>query len=81
MTIFLACDRFDMRTQVASLTLPTLIICGVADKMTPVKLSEALHQAIGGSQLHLVAEAGHMVMVEQPAAVTGLIYKFVTIDD
>jgi len=78
---FLACDHFDVRAQVASLTLPTLIICGVADTMTPIKLSEALHQAIGGSQLHPVAEAGHMVMVEQPAAVTGLIDKFVTTGD
>ncbi|MEZ4731634.1 MAG: alpha/beta hydrolase [Caldilineaceae bacterium] len=78
---FLACDHFDVRVQVASLTLPTLIICGVADTMTPIKVSETLHQAIGGSQLHRVAAAGHMVMIEQPAAVTGLVDEFLTIDD
>lgn len=73
---FAACDAFDVRSQVSSLTLPTLIICGIADKMTPVKVSEALHQAIVGSQLHLVQDAGHMVMIEQPVVVTALIREF-----
>jgi len=75
---FAACDAFDVRSAVASLTLPTLIICGTADGMTPVKLSETLHQAIAGSQLHLIEGAGHMAMIEQPAAVTGVIGEFVT---
>ncbi len=74
---FVACNAFDVRTQVTSLTLPTLIICGVADKMTPVAGSEALHQGIVGSQLQLVAEAGHMVMVEQPAVLTASLQAFI----
>lgn len=73
---FLACNGFDLRTQVASLRLPTLIICGVADKMTPIALSEGLQQAIVGSALHPIAQAGHMVMLEQPAAVTDLFGAF-----
>lgn len=73
---FAACDAFDIRCQVSALTLPTLIICGVADKMTPVKLSAALHHAIPGSQLYLVENAGHMVMIEQPAVVTALVREF-----
>lgn len=73
---FAACDAFDVRSQLSSLALPTLIICGVADKMTPIKVSEALHQAIPNSQLHLVEEAGHMVMLEQPAVVTALFREF-----
>jgi len=78
---FVACNAFDVRTQVTSLALPTLIICGVADKMTPVVWSEALHQAMVGSQLQLVEEAGHMVMVEQPAAVTAAFQVFMTINN
>lgn len=77
---FVACDAFDVRNQVSSLTLPTLIICGVADKMTPVKVSDALHQAIPGSQLHLVEDAGHMVMLEQSAVVTALFREFLADD-
>lgn len=77
---FGACDAFDVRSQVSSLTLPTLIICGVADKMTPIKVSEALHQAIPHSQLHRVEDAGHMVMLEQPAVVTALFREFLADD-
>lgn len=73
---FVACDSFDLRSQVSSLTHPTLIICGVADKMTPMKVSEALQQAIPHSQLQRVEDAGHMVMVEQPAVVTALFREF-----
>ncbi len=78
---FWACNAFDLRAQVTSLTLPTLIICGVADKMTPVSFSEVLHQTMAGSQLHLVEKAGHMVMLEQPAVVTALFQAFMTGDE
>ena len=37
--------------------------------MTPVKFSQFLHEQIAGSQLVVVPGAGHMVMLEQPAAV------------
>jgi pimeloyl-ACP methyl ester carboxylesterase len=75
---FAACDAFDLRSAVSTITLPTLITCGTADLMTPVKLSETLHHSIAGSQLHLIEGAGHMAMIEQPAVVTGVIGAFVT---
>ena len=53
------------------IALPTLILCGDADRMTPVKFSQYLHEQIAGSQLVVVPGAGHMVMLEQPAAVAG----------
>ncbi|MCE7989951.1 MAG: alpha/beta hydrolase [Caldilinea sp. CFX5] len=73
---FAACDAFDVRGAVASLTLPTLIICGTVDLMTPIKLSETLHQAIAGSQLHRIEGAGHMAMIEQPVVVTEVINRW-----
>lgn len=75
---FAACDTFDVRSGLSTLTLPTLIICGTADIMTPVKLSETLHQSIPGSHLHLIEGAGHMALIEQTAVVTGMIGQFVT---
>ena len=66
---FAACDAFDRRADVSRITLPTLILCGDADRMTPVKFSQYLHEQIAGSQLIVVPGAGHMVMLEQPAAV------------
>lgn len=75
---FLACDAFDRRADVSRITVPTLILCGDADRMTPVKYSQFLHEQIAGSQLVVVSGAGHMVMLEQPAAVAGAVATFLT---
>lgn len=61
-----ACDRFDLMEQVKAVTLPTLVICGTDDLMTPPKYAEYLHQQIKGSRLALIPAAGHMVMLERP---------------
>jgi len=73
---FAACDAFDRRGQLAQVQLPTLIICGTADKMTPVKFSQSLHDELPNSELHLIDNAGHMVMLERPDAVAGLMQDF-----
>jgi pimeloyl-ACP methyl ester carboxylesterase len=74
---FLACNVFDVVGQLENIILPTLIICGAEDKMTPVKFSELLHARIVNSQLHIVDHTGHMVMLEQPDFVAELLKKFI----
>jgi pimeloyl-ACP methyl ester carboxylesterase len=73
---FAACDAFDRREDVSRIAAPALILCGADDRMTPVKFSQALRQAIACSQLVVVPAAGHMVMLEQPAAVAAAIAGF-----
>ena len=75
---FVACDAFDRRADVRRIALPTLILCGDADRMTPVKFSQYLHEQIAGSQLVVVPGAGHMVMLEQPATVAEAVARFLT---
>lgn len=74
---FLACDEFDVMERVSSIRVPTLLICGSQDRMTPPSRSEYLHEQIKGSQLHIVEEAGHMVVIEKPDEVVGLLTEFV----
>jgi pimeloyl-ACP methyl ester carboxylesterase len=73
---FAACNAFDRRADVVGITLPTLILCGDADRMTPVKFSQYLHGQIAGSRMFVMPGAGHMVMWEQPAAVAGAMTHF-----
>ena len=75
---FLACDAFDRRVDVNCIALPTLILCSDADRMTPARFSQYLHEQIAGSQLVVVSGAGHMVMLEQPAAVAEAVAYFLT---
>jgi pimeloyl-ACP methyl ester carboxylesterase len=74
---FLACDRFDVRNEVTSIDLPTLILCGDEDELTPVKYSEDLHARIKGSSLEIIPGSGHMVMMESPNALNGMIRAFI----
>ena len=61
-----ACNIFDIMARIPEITLPTLIICGEDDRLTPPKYSEYLHQHISGSTLRILPDAGHYVMREQP---------------
>jgi pimeloyl-ACP methyl ester carboxylesterase len=74
---YLACDRFDMMKEIARIDLPTLILCGDDDQLTPVKYSQFLHNGIKGSKLEILANAGHMVMMETPQAFNEKIKEFI----
>jgi pimeloyl-ACP methyl ester carboxylesterase len=74
---FLACNEFDVTNQLEKIDVPTLIICGAEDKMTPLKYSELLRDGIANSHLHVVDNAGHMVMAEQPDVVADLLKQFI----
>jgi pimeloyl-ACP methyl ester carboxylesterase len=73
----LACDRFDITDHISSIGIPTFIICGVDDKMTPPALSHYLRDNIPGSQMSLIDKAGHMVMLENEKAFNELLKTFV----
>jgi pimeloyl-ACP methyl ester carboxylesterase len=63
-----ACDAFDVAARLGEIHLPTLIVVGRSDHMTPLQLSEALRAGIAGARLEIIETAGHMVMLEQPQA-------------
>jgi pimeloyl-ACP methyl ester carboxylesterase len=71
-----ASDGFDVTAELGRLERPALILCGAEDRLTPVKFSRYLHEHIRGSTLTIVADAGHMVMLEQPRATNAAIRAF-----
>lgn len=70
---YAACNIFDLRDQIKAIRVPTLIIGGSVDRMTPFKFSEYLHEQITGSQLVRVEDGAHMAMLEQPQFVSDAI--------
>jgi pimeloyl-ACP methyl ester carboxylesterase len=73
---FLACDRFDNMAEVEKIRLPSLIACGKEDRLTPLKYSQFLNQKLPGSRMELIDGAGHLVMLENPRALTQAILNF-----
>jgi pimeloyl-ACP methyl ester carboxylesterase len=56
---------FDERHQVGAITLPTLIVVGGRDLLTPVRSAQLLQRSIAGSVLVRLPGAGHMLMLER----------------
>jgi pimeloyl-ACP methyl ester carboxylesterase len=72
----LACDQFDVMKVLEKIHLPSLLVCGREDLLTPIKYSEYLKGKIPGSQMEIIERAGHMVMLEAPEALSGVILAF-----
>ncbi|MFZ7125267.1 MAG: alpha/beta fold hydrolase [Desulfobacterales bacterium] len=73
---FRACDRFDVMDRLREIDLPVLVISASDDRLTPPHYSDYLQKHIRRSARTRVKDAGHMVPVEKPAAVTSAIVDF-----
>jgi 3-oxoadipate enol-lactonase len=69
-------DRADYQDFLPQISLPTLVIVGESDAITPPTMSQAMHHAIPRSRLVTIAGAGHMSPVERPAEVSRAIEEF-----
>ncbi|HEX5818784.1 MAG TPA: alpha/beta fold hydrolase [Gemmatimonadales bacterium] len=70
-------DRPDSTTMLGSLEgLPTLVVVGEQDEMTPPASHEALAAAIPGAKLAVIPGAGHLPPLETPEAVTHVLAAF-----
>lgn len=70
------CNRFDIMESVAKISLPTLVIVGDSDLLTPEKYAAYLAEKISRSQLHVLSKAGHGVMMEQWEEFNDIIAKW-----
>jgi pimeloyl-ACP methyl ester carboxylesterase len=73
---FNACNRFDVMDRLGEVRLPTLVVVGEEDRLTPPKYAEFLARSIAGARLARIARAGHFVSLEQPDEVNRAIRDF-----
>jgi 3-oxoadipate enol-lactonase len=59
-------SRDDQTELLARIAVPTLILAGREDAITPLQDSERMHAGISGSRLVVIENAGHVSNVEQP---------------
>jgi 3-oxoadipate enol-lactonase len=60
--------RRDATPLLATVTVPTLVVVGAEDTLTPVAEAEGLHAGIAGSVLSVIDGAGHLPPLETPVA-------------
>lgn len=61
--------RADSRPLLPSIKVPTLIVVGEGDQITPPDAAKEMHAGIAGSKLMIVPRAGHLALLEQPEPV------------
>lgn len=68
----------DQRDRVAAIRVPTLVLVGDEDRITPPALSQELAALIPGARLKTIDGAGHLANAEQPAAFNAAIDLFLS---
>ena len=66
----------DQRERAAAISVPTLVLCGEEDRVTPPGLSRELADLIHGARLELIAGVGHLSNLERAAAFNALVDEF-----
>ena len=71
-----AARAMDLTHQATALAVPTLVVCGSRDRLTPPPLSEHLSALIPRSRLRIIEGAGHMLLLEVPDRVNQEVLTF-----
>jgi pimeloyl-ACP methyl ester carboxylesterase len=71
--------RRDSTPTLATIHVPTLIIVGEEDVITPPKEARAMHAGIKRSRMETLAHTGHLTSLEQPAAFNAVLREFLNI--
>jgi pimeloyl-ACP methyl ester carboxylesterase len=61
--------RADSRLGLGAIKVPTLVLVGREDALTPVALAEEIAAGIPGSVLKIIEDCGHLSTLEQPGRV------------
>ncbi len=69
-------NRPDSTDLLSKITVPTLVIVGENDRVTPPEAARKIHEHIGRSRLVVVPEAGHLSNLEAPEAFNGALAEF-----
>jgi 3-oxoadipate enol-lactonase/4-carboxymuconolactone decarboxylase len=72
----LACERFDGRPLLGRVRVPTLVVAGADDQVTPPACAEDLARGIGGARLEVLPRAGHQAPLEQAEAFDAAVARF-----
>jgi len=68
--------RADQQSNIQSINIPVLIMCGSEDKLCTVERHEMMHNMISNSELKIINNAGHIPTLEQPSETTEVLKEW-----
>ena len=71
-------DRADSRHMLVEIDIPTVVIVGRQDQVTPLPRSEEMAADIANSRLVVLEECGHMSPLEKPADITAALRRWLS---
>jgi 3-oxoadipate enol-lactonase len=69
-------DRPDSTAMLATIAVPTLVVCGEEDALIPPTESRAIAAAIPGARLEIIRDAGHLPNFERPTEFNAVVTRF-----
>ncbi|BAH40062.1 MAG TPA: alpha/beta hydrolase [Gemmatimonas aurantiaca] len=72
-------DRPDSRETIGTITVPSLVVVGEEDSLTPIKEARAIAELLPAAarvRLEIIASAGHVPCLERPAATNHALSDF-----
>jgi 3-oxoadipate enol-lactonase len=69
-------DRVDSRPTLSTISVPTLVVAGAADAITPPADAQVMAAAIPRALLAVIPEAGHLTPLENPRAFNAAVRVF-----
>lgn len=73
-------ERIDSRPSLGEIRVPTLVLCGRQDILTPVERHEEIAAAIPSARLSIIEDSGHLTTMESPQAVTVMMRDWLIYD-
>lgn len=71
-------EELDLRPHLASISCPTLVVAAEYDLVMPVEHARALATAIPSARLEIVADSGHVLVLEKPDELTEICLRFLS---
>jgi pimeloyl-ACP methyl ester carboxylesterase len=68
--------RIDSRPHLSLINVPTIVVCGEQDALTPPEHAHEIVQHIKGAEVHIIEGAGHLAPLEQPVPVNKILKKW-----
>jgi pimeloyl-ACP methyl ester carboxylesterase len=71
-------NRPDSSATLATISCPTLVLCGAEDRLCSPELHSEMAGRIAGAELTIINECGHLSTLEQPQAVNRALSRWLT---